>query len=495
MEYIIYCRKSSEDSGKQIASIESQQQHLADLAKHHEAVIDYSFLESMSAKQPGRPEFEKMIDLIEHNPGSVIFVWKLDRLARNPVDEGKIKWLLQNKTIARIITPERIYYPEDNALIASVEFGMANQYIRDLSSNVKRGNRTKLEKGELPGPAPIGYLDNKITKQKEIDPVNAPLLKRAFELYATGGYSLKEVSRIFSELGLTTKSGKKLSKALLHHALTNPFYYGVIRRNGQIYSGNHEPIIPKQLFEEVQSVLTGKHHSKKQKHFFALRGFMNCASCGCLLTASKKKGHVYYYCTNGKGNCEQHTKYLREKLADELVAKVFNEIKFDTEAVELAYLASKEKYENHGNQADTLKTELAQQLKTAQDKLSNLAEIVSTDPNMKDALKSKILSLEANIKSLEQSISDLNRQPKQDPLATLEQTKKAFLQACSASFDYKKGDDFKKFELLKILLWNLKIENQSVQCYQLKQPYQLMAESPKNLIISNWLGRKDSDLR
>ena len=70
--------------------------------------------------------------------------------------------------------------PEDNALISAVEFGMANQYIRDLSTNVKRGNKTKLEKGELPGAAPIGYLDNLATKKKEIDPIKAPLNQTGF---------------------------------------------------------------------------------------------------------------------------------------------------------------------------------------------------------------------------------------------------------------------------------------------------------------------------
>jgi hypothetical protein len=101
-----------------------------------------------------------MIKLIEQYPGSIILVWKLDRLARNPVDEGKIKWLLQNKIISKIITPDRIYCPEDNALIASVEFGMANQYILDLSKNVRRGIKAKLEKGGWPNFAPIGYLND-----------------------------------------------------------------------------------------------------------------------------------------------------------------------------------------------------------------------------------------------------------------------------------------------------------------------------------------------
>ncbi len=488
MKYIIYTRKSSEASDRQVLSIESQENELLALADRNGAKVGKIFRESMSAKQPGRPEFEKLIKLIEQNPCSVLFVWKLDRLARNPVDEGKIKWLLQNKTIAQIITPDRIYNPNDNALIASVEFGMANQYIRDLSSNVKRGNRTKLQKGEMPGAAPIGYLDNPLTKLKTIDALKAPLIKQAFELYATGAYSLKTVGKMIETSGLRSKLGNPLKKAILHHMFTNPFYYGAIRHNGEIYQGVHEPIISKTLFDTVQYVLSGKTRPKKQKHFFPVRGYMLCHSCGCLLTATTKKGHSYYYCTNGKGNCQQHKKYLRDKAVDKLVAKTLNEIKFDTSMIEMAYLAYKEKILNGNDNSQTRKSELSLQLKSEQDKLSNLAKVISSKPTLANSLEAEILSLEVKIKSIEQQIKQTDKQTLQEQLFTLEQTKKAFLQASSASFDYLDSDDYQKFELLKNLLWNLKVENQKVQQYQFKSYYQLMAESPKNLQISGWLG-------
>ena len=443
----------------------------------------------MSAKQPGRPEFEKMIKLIEQNPGSIIFVWKLDRLARNPVDEGKIKWLLQKNVIAKIITPERIYLPNDNALISAVEFGMANQYIRDLSTNVKRGNKTKLEKGELPGPAPIGYLDNLATKKKEIDPVKAPLIKMAFELYATGGYSLKEVNNLVYDKGLRTKGGLRISKSQFDHILRNPFYSGIIKRNGQFYPGQHQPVVSKQLFEDVQNVLSGKSRPRPKTHFFPVRGFMFCHSCGCLLTASIKKGHTYYYCTNGKGKCEQHKKYINKDKANELMAGLLEKVKFNTQAIEIAYRAYKEKLLMTGSASVSQKDELVKSLKIEQSKLSNLADIISTDPGLKDSLRPKILSLEANAKNIQWQISKLQIQTQEQALSTLEQIKKAFLQASFASYDYLNGDDNKKNNLLKNLLWNAKIENQIVQQYQFKTPFSIMAESPKNLVLNEWLGR------
>jgi len=489
MKNILYCRKSSEASDRQVLSIESQENEILALAERHNAKVNKIFRESMSAKQPGRPEFEKMIKLIEQNSGSIIFVWKLDRLARNPVDEGKIKWLLQKSIIAKIITPERIYLPNDNALISAVEFGMANQYIRDLSTNVKRGNHTKLQNGGLPGPAPLGYDNNKTTKTIELDDFRAPLIRRCFDLYATGGFCLKEINDFMFNQGLRSKGGLRLSKSLLHHILTNPFYYGTIKRKGELYQGTHEPLITKTLFDIVQDVLSGKHRPKIQKHFFPVRGFMFCHTCGCLYTASKKKGHNYYYCTNGRGGCEQHKKYLNEDKVDELVTKVFSEMKFDPDDIELGYLAAKEKIKMTGSVSSGQKDELDKQLKIAQGKLNNLAEVISSDLTLKEALKPKILSLEADVKNIQTQISNFKLKTPEQELLTLEQIKKAFLQACSAGFDYGNAVDERKKELLNILLWNLKIENQNVQCFKLKQPYQLMAESPKKLQKTEWLGR------
>ncbi len=486
MKNIIYCRRSSEDSAHQVLSIESQRNELAGLAREHNLKIDKIFEESKSARYPGRPEFEKLVKLIEKHPGSVLLVWKLDRLARNPKDEGTIKWLLQTNVISKIITPERTYNPEDNTLISGVEFSMAAQYSIDLSKNVKRGNKTKLEKGELPGKAPIGYTNNPISRKIDVDPIKSVFIQQLFELYSTGGYSLRDVAEIMFNKGFKSKTGKQHSKAMMQHLLTTTFYYGTITRNGQQYQGIHQPLITKAVFDQAQFVMSGKTRPRRKTHFYPLRGFMNCHSCGCALTAAEKKGHVYYYCTNGKRKCEQHKKYLNETAADKLVAKVLNKIKLEPDDIELAYESAKEQTIQQGSNSKTQKDELAKLLKTEQGRLSNLADVISTDPSLKDSLKPKILSLEADIKSIEARILKLENRTQDEALSTLEQTKKALLQASYASFDYLNGNPLKKKEILNSVLWNLKVENQEVQDYQFKQTFQPMAEAPKKMNLEQW---------
>ena len=164
MRYFLYARKSTDVEDKQVLSIEAQLSELRALAKREGLEITEELIEKRSAKQPGRPIFNDMLLRIQKGEARGIVCWKIDRLARNPVDGGQIQWLLQNGAISHIQTHDRAYYPSDNVLTMSVEFGMANQYIRDLSVNTARGLRAKARQGHFPGTAPFGYLNNPATK-------------------------------------------------------------------------------------------------------------------------------------------------------------------------------------------------------------------------------------------------------------------------------------------------------------------------------------------
>ncbi|HEX5429874.1 MAG TPA: recombinase family protein [Patescibacteria group bacterium] len=111
-------------------------------------------------QNPGRPIFNKMLERINLGEANGIICWKLDRLARNPVDGGQVSWMLQGNAIKHIQTYGRSYLPEDNVLMMSVELGVANQFVRDLSVNVKRGLRKKVQDGNTTGLVPTGYLNS-----------------------------------------------------------------------------------------------------------------------------------------------------------------------------------------------------------------------------------------------------------------------------------------------------------------------------------------------
>ena len=166
IKYFLYTRKSSESEDRQVQSLDDQITRLERLAKDlHLDIIKPYYTEAKSAKKPNnRPQFDEMLQRIENGEANAILCWQINRLSRNPIDSGKLGWLLQQGILKSIQTIDRQYLPDDNVLLFNVETGVANQYILDLKKNTKRGVDSKLEKGWLPNFAPLGYLNDKENK-------------------------------------------------------------------------------------------------------------------------------------------------------------------------------------------------------------------------------------------------------------------------------------------------------------------------------------------
>ena len=246
--YFIYCRKSSESEDRQVLSIESQVNELKRLAEKLKLPIVEILCESKSAKEPGRPVFDNMLLNIKRGKADGIICWKLDRLARNPVDGGQIMWLLQQGVIKHIRTYDQEYYPGDNVIVMSVELGMANQYILDLSKNVKRGLRAKVEKGWMPSLAPLGYLNDRSKGKGRVEIVKDPdrfnLIRNMWDLMLTGHHrplAIREIAN--KKWGLRTVHCTPLSRSSIYRIFTNSFYYGYFeypKGSGNWYKGSHE---------------------------------------------------------------------------------------------------------------------------------------------------------------------------------------------------------------------------------------------------------------
>ena len=195
--YFIYCRKSSEAEDRQVLSIESQTRELEQIAAKLNLPVVEILSESKSAKDPGRPVFNAMMQRLYRGEAAGIICWKLDRLARNPVDGGSIIWAIKQHGI-RVMTPAQSYAREDdNIILMYIEFGMAQKYVDDLSKNVKRGLKTKIENGWYPGVAPVGYLNHTDKKTGENtlikDPERFPLIRQMWDLMLTGQYSVTQI--------------------------------------------------------------------------------------------------------------------------------------------------------------------------------------------------------------------------------------------------------------------------------------------------------------
>lgn len=352
IKYILYARKSSESEDRQVASIESQIDVLKEAVRRDGLEIVDIASESQSAKEPGRPVFNTMLERIYKEEVQGIICWKLDRLARNPVDGGQINWMLQQGIIKHIKTFERSYYPTDNVLMMSVEFGMANQFIRDLSQNTKRGLKTKAERGWYPTFASLGYMHNPLKRkgEKEIikDLQQFDLVRKMFDFMLSGSYKPPQILKVAAEeWGLRNRSGGSVARSTIYRIFTDPFYYGLFeypKGTGNWYRGNHEPMITEEEYDTIQSLLGRKGKPRPKTHIFAYRGLIFCGECGATVTAEEKvkrqkNGNIhrytYYHCTKRRNpNCSQ--KVIEEKELEKQILHALEQIEIPFEFHEWA---------------------------------------------------------------------------------------------------------------------------------------------------------------
>lgn len=333
IKYFLYARKSSESEDRQVQSIDDQVNRLKQLATDLNLDIKKIYTEAKSAKKPNnRPLFDEMIQRIENSEANGILCWQINRLSRNPIDSGQLSWLLQRGILKSIQTIDREYLPEDNVLLFSVESGMANQYILDLSKSTKRGMLSKLEKGWQTGVAPLGYLNDKEKKIIIKDPERFNLVRKMWDLMLTGNYTPPKILEIANnEWGFRTRRFKKiggnpLSRSGVYKIFTSLFYAGIIENGGVQYQGAHDPMITLEEYDQVQILLGRKGKPRPKKHEFAFTGVIRCGVCGCLYTAETKKKiikktgkireYTYYHCTRRttKVKCNQRKNIRAEDL-------------------------------------------------------------------------------------------------------------------------------------------------------------------------------------
>ena len=325
-KYFLYARKSTEDEERQVMSIEAQIAELAEYAKREGIEITETFIESKSAKKPGREIFNKMMSKVYESREPVgLIAWHPDRLARNSVDGGQIIYCVDINKIISLRFPTFWFEPTPQGLfMLQVAFGQSKYYSDNLSENVKRGKRQKLRRGEYPGKAPLGYVNNPKTRNVDLDPTKSRLIKKAFEEYATGKYTLESLGIRLSFWGIVSRTGTPLYRASIYRMLTNKSYLGLITQKGETYQGNFEPIVSLSDFEAVQKILKQKGRPRKSKihHAFPFTGLLRCKECGSMISAQWAKGkYRYYRCTKKHGNCSQG--YLSEEaLAYQIKARL-----------------------------------------------------------------------------------------------------------------------------------------------------------------------------
>ncbi len=261
-----------------------------------------------------------MLERIEAGEADGILAWHPDRLARNSIDGGRIIYLLDTGIIKTLKFPTfRFESDPQGKFMLNIMFGQSKYYVDSLSENTKRGLREKVRRGEYPGIAPFGYVNDYRTKRIMVDRERAPLVKEAFEKYATGTVILDDLRKYFAANGVRTRTGKMVGRTFVSDLLSNPIHYGHFHYAGEVYEGNHEPIISKELFDQVQAVFNRRWRyspSEKRPAQKPFLGLLRCAECGSAITGEIQKGHTYYRCTKKDKSRPCKQPYIREEALD-----------------------------------------------------------------------------------------------------------------------------------------------------------------------------------
>lgn len=342
IKYCLYARKSTESEERQVLSIDSQTKEMLQLADKEGLEVVEIKRESHSAKATGqRPIFNELLADIRAGKFNAILTWAPDRLSRNAGDLGALVDLMDQKLLLEIRTFGQKFINSPNEKFLLMILGSQAKLENDQKGvNVKRGLRTRAEMGLRPGVAPTGYLNEKRMDRKchvLVDPERAPVIKKMFEKVAHEKWSGRKVYHwLKHDLNFYTRGNKNLSLSNIYIILQNSFYYGVFEypeKSGNWYTGKHEPVITKDLFDKVQEQLKRDRIQRESKEF-AFTKLITCGHCGSGITADEKfkqlkdgttARYVYYGCTRSR---DLHCKggYIREEYLIDQLLKIIDRL-------------------------------------------------------------------------------------------------------------------------------------------------------------------------
>ena len=476
--YFAYARVSTPRQGEKGVSLTEQREAIERYARSHGLQISRWFEERESASQQGRPEFAEMLRLLRRGTAQGVIIHKIDRSARNLEDWADVGKLVDAGVEIHFATENLDLRTVAGRLSADIQAVVAAHYSRNLREEVKKGIYGRLKQGFYPFRAPLGYLDQGAAKAKIPDPVSAPLVKEAFGLYASGRFSLPELAREMYARGLRNRTGRPVTVNGIVTVLKNPFYIGLmrIRRTGELYGANHEPLITADVFETVQDLLAGKKVDRVERHLFTFSRVARCASCGYSLIGERRKGHTYYRCHNRPFKnppiCPPTT--VREEDLDAAVLAALEVVDLTAEEVEIAeaVLASK-RTESESHRAAAIHG-LNLQRDAIQKRLGRIADLL-IDRAIDNALAAKKQAeLLIERSRIEEKLTDA----KKGPARAIEEITRTVGLAKNPSMLYKTASPHQKRHLVKTLLSDVAVRRKNI-AITLALPFRIIAGREK----------------
>ena len=391
------------------------------------AMVGKEFVDrGASAKSADRPQLQAMLEYVKENSDRVdyVIVHKVDRLARNRDDDSDIMRVLRECGVQLVSASESIDESPSGMLLHGIMSSIAEFYSQNLATEVKKGLGEKAKGGGTIGRAPLGYLNVREVDEKgredrtvKLDPERAPLIRLAFEEYATGNWTVNELADHLASCGLTTRATPKIpsepiNKKSLNKILVNPYYKGVVRYNGVYYDGIHEALVSEEDWDKVQAILTSHLSGERTlKHPHFLKSSVYCGKCGSRMiisNAKKKNGVVYPYFVCGGRHSKRvpdcNMKYVLIDVVERRIEQIYESLSVSPELritlqAELQRVIEEER-EKYNAELNGLRKEKEK----LERKRKKLLEAHYNDAIPLDLMKSEQASISKKLNSISQEI-------------------------------------------------------------------------------------------
>jgi len=428
MKAILIARVSDKEQRK---ALPAQKLRLVAYANEKAMKYDYRQFDE-SAYKDDRKKFEELVHDIEKNKQYQIIVFdKIDRFTRDSSQRvvSTIKNLVRSGDLELHFPHDHLCLDKNSSAIEwfQLEMGMslAAYYSGSIRDNVKRRFDQMVNDGLWIGAATLGYLNTqeevkgKLIKGIVVDRHRAPFIVKIFEMRAQE-VSYGVIAARMNELGLRTKRGARISKALIEKITRNPFYYGSMLYKGKLYEHKYEPLISRRLFNQCQDVRSKRYvqrtHYDSLEHTFD--DIVRCGLCGHVVSSYTSRGNVYMKCSH---RCRNNTAQAlvmstaeeavdRPKLPSENLPLVIENLKarhddqrtfFDTTVAETqrAYEKNKERvkqltYEKlDGGITPELYAELIADINGKQDELESKLNSLTSDDQRVEITSSYLIDL------------------------------------------------------------------------------------------------------
>ncbi|TNE87297.1 MAG: recombinase family protein [Deltaproteobacteria bacterium] len=359
MRVAIYTRVSTDiQAGREEGSLETQEARLrAYLTSRGDHVVAGVYREEgASGKSLDRPELQRLLRDVQGGQLDLIVVTRLDRLSRSLLDFFEVHALLEKHEVAFTSLNESFdtSTPLGRAMLKLV-LVFAELEREQTADRTRQAMRARSERGLWNGGAPpLGY-DSQGNGHLDVNDEEARVVRLAFDRYCElrsapklakwlNGEGYRQKRYVSRRKGPT--GGKKFSAASVRIMLRNQLYLGKITHKGDVFEGQHDPIVDTDVFDRVQAILDGNAVKKRgpqegANYPFPLVGVLRC-SCGYAMSSlsvrKPKRRYFYYECISKTKDPERpcEVKRVRAKALDEAALKVLRDAARSPEIVDAA---------------------------------------------------------------------------------------------------------------------------------------------------------------